>query len=776
MGSDIRKIYPAVSLHKAVVFPAEKVPLVFEGMGTIKTIGSAIRNGRLIVILSKNEKRESSMGVLAKIIQYWNLTPDIIGLMVEGLKRVRVIKKISEGTVNKAEVNEFSIEIGKESPETEALARHIFDQFKKLIRLEGMIPLVAAEEIQKNHLSSERTSDIISSAIDLEYKDKIKLLETLDVKERLEFLSAKLARELQVVEAEMKIENEVKKKMDKTHREFILREQLNAIEKELGIYDEKEEFNELERKIKQAILPAQIEKRVIKELDRLKKMPPVSAEAPYIRTYLEWITDLPWSKKSVTKIDIINAKKILDEDHYGLNEAKERVLEHLAVQKLTNSKEHGSILCFVGPPGTGKTSVGKSIAKALGRNFTRISLGGIRDEAEIRGHRRTYVGALPGRIIQAMKNAGTKNPVFMMDEIDKLGADFRGDPSATLLEVLDPEQNSVFSDHYLELPFDLSEVFFIMTANILDPIPPALRDRMEVIDFPGYTDEEKLHISKKFLLPKIFSSHGLSKDKLWIEGIALKKIINKYTREAGVRNLERNFAKIARKVAKNILENRYNGKMIINEKNLSEYLGPEEFRITMCEEKDEIGTSTGLAWTPAGGEIIFIEANIFPGKGNLTLTGQLGEMMQESAKAALSYIRSRSRELNFDRDFYQRSDIHIHVPSGAIKKDGPSAGIAIATSLASVLSGREVKKEVALTGEVTLSGKVLEVGGIKEKVLAAHRAGAEIVVLPKDNEKNSIDIPPRVREEIGLRYVSHMDEVLKIALKEHDPGHGDDKN
>lgn len=776
MGSDIRKIYPAVSLHKAVVFPAEKVPLVFEGMGTIKTIGSAIRNGRLIVILSKNEKEESSMGVLAKIIQYWNLTPDIIGLMVEGLKRVRVIKKISEGTVNKAEVNEFSIKIGKESPETEALARHIFDQFKKLIRLEGMIPLVVAEEIQKDHLSSERTSDIISSAIDLEYKDKIKLLETLDVRERLEFLSEKLARELQVVEAEMKIENEVKKKMGKAQREFILREQLNAIEKELGIYDEKEEFNELERKIKQAILPAHIEKRVIKELDRLKKMSPVSAEAPYIRTYLEWITDLPWSKKSVAKIDIINAKKILDEDHYGLNEAKERVLEHLAVQKLTNGKERGSILCFVGPPGTGKTSVGKSIAKALGRNFTRISLGGIRDEAEIRGHRRTYVGALPGRIIQAMKNAGTKNPVFMMDEIDKLGMDFRGDPSAALLEVLDPEQNSVFSDHYLELPFDLSEVFFITTANILDPIPPALRDRMEVIDFPGYTDEEKLHISKKFLLPKIFSSHGLSKDRLWIEEIALKKIINKYTREAGVRNLERNFAKIARKVAKNILENKYNGKMIISEKNLSEYLGPEEFKITMCEEKDEIGTSTGLAWTPAGGEIIFIEANLFPGKGNLTLTGQLGEMMQESAKAALSYIRSRSRELNFDRDFYQRSDIHIHVPSGAIKKDGPSAGIAIATSLASVLSGREVKKEVALTGEVTLSGKVLEVGGIKEKVLAAHRAGAKVVVLPKDNEKNSIDIPPRVKEEIGLRYVSHMDEVLKIALKEHDPGHEDNKN
>lgn len=776
MGSDIRKIYPAVLLHKAVVFPAEKVPLVFEGIETIRTIGSAIRNGRLILILFKNEKEESSTGVVARIIQHWNLTPAIIGLMIEGLKRVRVIKKVYENGIYKAEVEEYTVEIGKESSETEALARHVFGQFKKLIKLEGIIPLVVVEDLQKNHLSSERTSDIVSSAIDLELNEKIKLLETFDVKERLEFLSAKLARELQVVEAEVKIQNEVKKKMDKTQREFILREQLRAIEKELGIYDEKEEFNELERKIKQASLPANTEKRVMKEFDRFKKMSPSAAEAPYIRTYLEWITDLPWSKKSVANIDIEKAKKILDEDHYGLNEAKERVLEHLAVQKLTNGKERGSILCFVGPPGTGKTSVGKSIAKALGRNFTRISLGGIRDEAEIRGHRRTYVGALPGRIIQAMKNAGTKNPVFMMDEIDKVGADFRGDPSAALLEVLDPEQNSAFSDHYLELPFDLSEVFFITTANILDPIPPALRDRMEVIDFPGYTDEEKLHISKKFLLPKIFSSHGLDKGKLWIDRAALGKIISKYTREAGVRNLERHFAKIARKIAKKILENKSDGKMVINEKNLSEYLGPEEFKITMQGEKDEVGISTGLAWTPAGGEIIFIEANLFPGKGNLTLTGQLGEMMQESAKAALSYIRSRSRELDFDRDFYQRSDIHIHVPSGAIKKDGPSAGIAIATSLASVLSGREVKKEVALTGEVTLSGKVLEVGGIKEKVLAAHRAGAEVVVLPKDNEKNSVDIPEKVKDEIKLKFVSHMDEVLKIALKEHDPGHGDNIN
>ncbi len=765
MNNGMQNIYPAVILRKAVVFPAEKIPLVFEGPKIVKTLSSAIRNNRLIALVFRNSHEESSIGVLAKILQHWYLTPEIIGLTVEGLKRVKVVRKISDDGIEKVEIVEFISKIGKEPAEVEALARHSFDQFKKLIKIEGIIPLAVVNEFQKEHISSERTSDVIASVLDMSYEEKLKVLETLDIKERLEILSSKLSREIQVVEAEMKIRNEVKKKIDKTQREFILREQLKAIERELGIFEEKEEFNDLERKIKEAMLPGLIEKKAFKELNRLKKMPPASAEAPYIRTYLDWIVELPWSKKSKTTIDLKKAGKILDEDHYGLDEAKERVLEHLAVQKLTSGKEHGSILCFVGPPGTGKTSVGKSIARALERNFTRISLGGIRDEAEIRGHRRTYVGALPGRIIQAMKNAGTKNPVFMMDEIDKVGADFRGDPSAALLEVLDPEQNNSFSDHYLEVPFDLSEVFFITTANILDPIPPALRDRMEVIDFPGYTDEEKLHISKKFLLPRVFSSHGLDKNRLWIEEAAIKKIIGKYTREAGVRNLERSFAKIARKIAKKIAEENNYPKIIINETDLSDYLGPEEFKITMCEEKDEIGISTGMAWTPAGGEIIFIEANLVSGKGNLTLTGQLGETMQESAKAALSYVRSRSKELGFKSNFFQNSDVHVHVPSGAIKKDGPSAGIAIATSLVSVLTGRKVKKEAALTGEVTLSGKVLEVGGIKEKVLAAHRAGAKLVILPKDNEKNLVDISKKIKEDIKFKFVSHMDEVLKIALK-----------
>lgn len=765
MGSDIRKIYPAVSLQKTVVFPAEKAPLVFEGGEILKTIGVAIKNDRLMVLVFKSGGEESSVGVLAKIAQHWYLTPTIIGLIVEGMKRVKIARRFSDKGTDRSEVLEYYPEIGKESPETEALARHSFDQLKKLIQMEGIIPLSVLNEIQKQHLSSDRVSDIMCSALNLGYQEKIKLLETIDVKERLKLLSIKIANELQIAEAEVKIKNEVKKKMDKTQREFILREQLRAIEEELGISGEKEGFNEIEKKIKEALLPEDIEKRARKELDRLRKMPPVSAEMPYVRTYLDWLIELPWSKKNSTGLDLGKAKKILDDDHFGLKDAKERVLEHLAVQKLTNGKERGSILCFVGPPGTGKTSVGKSIAKALGRTFTRISLGGIRDEAEIRGHRRTYVGALPGRIIQAMKTAGTKNPVFMMDEIDKIGVDFRGDPSAALLEVLDPEQNNSYSDHYLEVPFDLSEVFFITTANILDPIPPALRDRMEVIDFPGYTDEEKYHIAKRFLLPKVFKSHGLGKENLWIEEDAIKAIIGKYTREAGVRNLERNFAKIARKVAKKIMEDENRKKINIGLSNLSEYLGPEEFQVTRGGRNDEVGICAALAWTPQGGEIIFIEANILPGKGNLTLTGQLGKMMQESAKAALSYVRSRSRELGFRSDFYQSSDIHVHVPSGAIKKDGPSAGIAIATSLASVLSGKKVNKDIGLTGEVTLSGKVLGIGGVKEKVLAAHRAGLKIVILPKENEKNLMEIPPEIGKQLEFKFAGHMDDVLKIALK-----------
>ncbi|MCK4592015.1 endopeptidase La [Candidatus Parcubacteria bacterium] len=765
MSSNKQNIYPSITLRKAVVFPAEKVPLVLEGTNTAKAIKSAVDSNRLVALVFKKDHKESQVGVVAKILQHWYLTPLIVGLTVEGLKRVKIARGFSESGIEKVEAVELIPETQEETAELEALSRHSFDQFKKLIKLEGTIPLMIASELQKDHLSFERTSDVIASALSFEFEEKLELLETFDIKKRLEIISIKLAKEIQIAETEKKIKSEVERKINKTQKEFILREQIKAIEKELGIFEEQKEYSELEQKIKRAMLPKPVERNALKELYRLRRMPPVSAEAPYIRAYLDWIVELPWSKKSKTKINLEKAKTILDEDHYGLEKAKERVLEYLAVQKLTKGKGRGSILCFVGPPGTGKTSVGRSIAKALGRSFVRISLGGIRDEAEIRGHRRTYVGALPGRIIQAMKTAGAKNPVFMMDEIDKVGADFRGDPSAALLEVLDPEQNNSFSDHYLEMPFDLSEVFFITTANILDPIPPALRDRMEVIEFPGYTDEEKFHIAKKFLLHRVFSSHGLDKKKLWIEENTTRKIVSKYTREAGVRNLERKIAQIARKVAKKIAENGGKEKIIIDESSLPDYLGPEEFKITMREAKDEIGISTGMAWTAAGGEIIFIEAALVPGKGVLTLTGQLGETMQESAKAALSYIRSRSKELGFNSKFFQNSDIHIHVPSGAIPKDGPSAGIAIAVALASVLTKRKVKKEAALTGEITLSGKVLEVGGIKEKVLSAHRAGVKLVVLPKDNEKNLVDVPEEIKKELKFKFVSHMDDVLKTVLK-----------
>ena len=765
MSSNKQNIYPSITLRKTVVFPGEKVPLVLEGTKTAKAIKSAADSNRFIMLVFKKNHEASQVGIVAKILQHWYLTPLIVGLTVEGLKRVKIARRFSESGVEKVEAVELIPEARKETAELEALSRHSFDQFKKLIKLEGTIPLMIASELQKDHLSFERTSDIIASALSLEFEEKLELLEAFDIKKRLEIISMKLAKEIQIAETEKKIKSEVEKEINKTQKEFILREQLKAIEKELGIFEEQKEYSELEQKIKRAMLPKPVEKNALKELYRLRRMPPVSAETPYIRAYLDWIVELPWSKKSKTKINLKKARTILDEDHYGLEKAKERVLEYLAVQKLTKGKGRGSILCFVGPPGTGKTSVGKSIARALGRSFVRISLGGIRDEAEIRGHRRTYVGALPGRIIQAMKTAGAKNPVFMMDEIDKVGADFRGDPSAALLEVLDPEQNNSFSDHYLEMPFDLSEVFFITTANVLDPIPPALRDRMEVIEFPGYTDEEKFHIAKKFLLSRVFSSHGLDKKKLWIEENTTRKIVSKYTREAGVRNLERKIAQITRKVAKKIAENGGKKKVIISESNLPDYLGPEEFKITMREAKDEIGISTGMAWTVAGGEIIFIEAALVPGKGVLTLTGQLGETMQESAKAALSYIRSRSKELGFNSKFFQNSDIHIHVPSGAIPKDGPSAGIAIAAALASVLTKRKVKKEAALTGEITLSGKVLEIGGIKEKVLAAHRAGVGVVVLPKDNEKNLVDVPEEIKKELKFKFVNHMDDVLKIALK-----------
>lgn len=759
-------VLPAVEIKKAVIFPGEKVPLVISGKKAVDTVGGAIRKDNRIILCFKKNGEACPIATAAEILQYWFLNQFTVGMTVEGLRRVSVKKIFEEKGMDKAEVKELPAVPAKreETVALEALSRSVFDQLKKLIQLQGVVPLPFIGELRNGYPSPEKTSDMVSAALLMNFNDKIKLLETIDVKKRLEFLNERLAKELNIIKTERKIKGEMEREMGKAQKEFFLREQLKAIEKELGITEDRKEYDELERKIRESKLPKEIEGRALKELYRLRMMPPTGAEAPYTRTYLEWIVELPWSKKNESELDIKKAKQVLDEDHYGLDKAKERVLEYLAVQKLTGGKSRGNILCFVGPPGTGKTSVGRSIAKALGRNFIRMSLGGIRDEAEIRGHRRTYVGALPGRIIQGMKTAGTKNPVFMLDEIDKLGADFRGDPSAALLEVLDPEQNNAFSDHYLEIPFDLSEVFFIATSNILDPIPPALKDRMEVIEFPGYTEEEKFRIAKKFVIPKVLSANGLNDKRILIEDKTIYEIISKYTREAGIRNLERKIAEIARKTARQITEKGTKKQTKVTKTNLVDFIGPKVYEITMKEEKDEIGIATGLAWTPMGGEIMFIEVSVVDGKGHLTLTGQLGDIMQESAKAALSYIRSRAKEFKINPDFFHKSDIHIHVPSGGIPKDGPSAGIAIAAALTSALTKRRVKKEVALTGEITLSGKVLEIGGVKEKILAAHRAGVETVVLPSGNEKNMVDVLEEAHQELKFKFVKHMDEVLKETL------------
>lgn len=756
--------YPSITIRKAVFFPGDKVPLVVEGKEFVQTLNNALAADQKVVVLFQKNGEASHIGVLVKIIRHWDIMNFMMGLSVEGLMRVKVKRTYFEEGVQKSEIEQIAKEDAGDGAVLEALSRSVHEQLTQIIQIEGVIPLSMSEDLQKEHLSPERTADIATSVLKLSFKEKLEFLEMTNVQKRLEKIGAELAREIRIVETEKMIQKKTAKEISQAQKEVILRQQLKTIEKELGIGEGEKVYAELESKIKKMNFPVFVAERALKELSRLRTMYAGSAEAPYIRTYLDWIMDLPWTKKTGGEVDLKKAVKALDEDHYGLEKAKERVLDFLAVQKLTKGKSHGNIICFVGPPGTGKTSVGKSIARTLGREFVRISLGGVRDEAEIRGHRRTYIGALPGRIIQAMKTAGTKNPVFMLDEIDKLGADFMGNPEAALLEVLDPEQNNAFVDHYLELPYDLSEVFFITTANVLDPIMPALRDRLEVIEFPGYTMDEKFQIAKKFLIPRVLTEHGLSEKKLEIKDDAISKIISRHTREAGVRELERKFKEIARKTARKIAEKDDKEKTVVTEDNLGKFIGFEEFEVAIKGVKNEVGVATGLAWTPVGGEIIFVETALVPGKGKLILTGQLGEVMKESAKAALSYIRSKSHELHFDPLFYADSDIHIHVPSGAIPKDGPSAGIAIAVAIASAVTKREIKKDIALTGEITLSGKILKIGGVKEKVLAAHRAGVKIVIMPKSNEKSLDDVPDSIKKELEFRFVERIGEVLEMAL------------
>jgi ATP-dependent Lon protease len=758
---------PVITLRDTVVFPGSLVPLIV-GRDRVKAAIDAAQNSdRLVVCMAqKNSKVEKPMagdlyqvGTVGVIRRLWKVDGDY-NLAVEGVSRVYIKDFAQFEPYMIARVEEVP-EISEKSEEVEALFRTVLAKVRKYGEVGGSLTLESSISIFSTD-DPNQLVNAVAAVIDIKTYDKQQILELVDTQKRLERLSEILSREIRVLEISQKIDTETQERVGKATREAILREKMRSIEKELGEDEEGREIVEIGKKIKAAGMPKDVREKAEKELSRLAKMSSYNPESAYIRNYLDWLTDMPWSKVTRNLIKLEKAEEILEEDHYGLPKVKERILEYLAVHRLVG-KIKGPILCFVGPPGTGKTSVGKSIARALGRKFIRMSLGGIHDEAEIRGHRRTYVGALPGRIIQGVKNAGTRNPVFMLDEIDKVGADFRGDPSSALLEALDPEQNNQFSDHYLEVPFDLSDVMFITTANVLDTIPDALRDRMEVIAFPGYTADEKFHIAKKFLVPKQLEAHGLMKKKITIEDEAISEIINRYTREAGVRNLEREIAAIARKVARKITQNKLKATKVLKD-DMKEYLGPPKFTHLLAEEKDEIGMATGLSVTSAGGEILYVEVTVMPGKGGLILTGQLGDVMKESAQAAMSYVRSRAKMLGLNERFQNKIDVHIHVPEGAVPKEGPSAGIAITTALISALTKIPTKKEVGMTGEITLRGRVLEIGGVKEKVLAAHRAGLSMVIMPEDNEKDLEEIPQEIKDKLKFVFVKHMDEVLKTAL------------
>ncbi|MFY9196979.1 MAG: endopeptidase La, partial [Bacillota bacterium] len=655
--------------------------------------------------------------------------------------------------------------------ELEALMRAALTYFESYVRLGKKVPAEILSSIQAVQ-DPGRLADDIAAHLPLRPEDKQSVLEAVSVTLRLERLCAILLKEIEILELERKINTRVRKQMERTQKEYYLREQMKAIQKELGERDERQsEAEEYLQKIKEKGLPDEAEEKAIREVERLEKMPPMAAEAVVVRTYIDWLLALPWSSRTEDRLDLPEAARILDEDHYGLEKVKERILEFLAVRRLT-SRPKGPILCFVGPPGVGKTSLGKSIARALGREFVRFSLGGVRDEAEIRGHRRTYVGALPGRIIQAMRQASSKNPVILLDEVDKMSSDFRGDPASALLEVLDPEQNATFSDHYIEVPYDLSDVMFITTANLLYSIPRPLLDRMEIINIPGYTEEEKIIIARDFLVPKQKKENGLDEYNVSITDDALRAIIRNYTREAGVRGLERGISSILRKIARKVVsENLEDFEIIVDENDVLEYLGVPKYRYGVAESQDRVGVATGLAVTEAGGDILAIEVSVMKGTGKLTLTGKLGDVMKESAQAAFTYIRSRAVDLDIDPEFYQNYDVHVHVPEGAIPKDGPSAGIAMAIALASALTKRAVRCDVAMTGEITLRGRVLAVGGIKEKVLAAHRAGIFTVILPDENKREVEEIPANVRDSMELIFVDHMDEVLEFALRKEADGY-----
>ncbi len=761
---------PLLPVRDVVIFPFMIVPLFVGRDRSINAVDSALTKDRLIFAATQkditdddpNSKDIYRNGTVCMIMRMLKLPDGRVKILVQGLTRARISKFIQTKPSYIVEISKKpEMEPTGPTLEIEALMRNVKEQLDRLASL-GKVVFQEVMMIVENIADPGRMADLVASNLGLKINESQEILETRDPVARLRKVSDHINKELQVSQMQAHIQSQAKDEMDKSQREYFLREQMRAIKNELGdIEDKDEESEELRNKITEAKMPPAVEKEAIKQADRLDMMHPDAAEAGLIRTYLEWLVDLPWSKYTKDVIDLVKAKKILDTDHYDLEKIKERILEFLAVRKLKNDTK-GPILCFVGPPGVGKTSLGKSIARSMGREFVRISLGGIKDEAEIRGHRRTYVGALPGRIIQGIKQAGTTNPVFMMDEIDKIGMDFRGDPSSALLEVLDPEQNNAFSDHYLNVPYDLSDVMFIMTANTADPIPAPLRDRMEIINLPGYTEEEKLQIAKKYVVPRQITEHGLTRRLISISDATTRKVISEYTREAGLRNIEREIASICRKVARKVAGG-YKSVTSITQKNLHEYLGVPRFIPDDEQKRDEIGVATGLAWTPVGGEILYIEATIMKGRGSLSLTGQLGDVMKESAQAALSYTRSRATELGITEDF-KTLDIHIHVPSGAIPKDGPSAGVTMATAIISALTRTPVRRDVAMTGEITLRGRVLPIGGLKEKSLAALRAKMKTVVMPERNEKDLSEIPPDVRKKVKFRPVKHMDEVVKIVF------------
>ena len=765
-------------LRGVLVFPYMIIHLDVGREKSINALEQVMMQDRLIMLATQKDAQNDKpqpgdiyeSGTVAEIKQLLKLPGGTMRVLVEGLHRAKVTRFVREEPYFEVEVQEFKDVMIRKTPELAAQSRMLAHQFEQWGKLSKKVPPETIASVMLVE-DPDRLTDMILGHMPLKLEDKQELLAAVDIRHRLDLLTDIIGREMEILEIEKKISGRVRKQMEKTQKEYFLREQMKAIQQELGEKDERaSEVEEYRQKMREQDLPKDVAEKVAKEIERLEKMSPMSAESGVIRTYLDWLLGLPWSTLTTDRLDIDIAEKIMEEDHYGLEKVKERILEYLSVRKLTETMK-GPILCLVGPPGVGKTSLARSIARSMERKFVRVSLGGVRDEAEIRGHRRTYVGALPGRIIQGMKTVGSKNPVFLLDEIDKMSSDFRGDPGAALLEVLDPEQNNTFSDHYIELPFDLSRVLWVVTANAVHNIPRPLLDRMEMITISGYTQEEKIQIAKKFLIPKQQKDHGLSGRHIAFPDDGIEKLIRNYTREAGVRNLERGIATLCRKVARQIVQKKKKS-VRMTPNNVETFLGPIKFHWNEAERSSQIGVATGLAWTETGGDVLPVEVTTMKGKGSLTLTGQLGDVMKESAQAGLSYIRSRATDLGLDGEFYEKLDIHVHLPEGAIPKDGPSAGITMVTAMISALTGIKVRNDLAMSGEITLRGRVLPVGGIKEKVLAAHRAGIKTLLLSKENKRDYVEIPENVRSNLEFIWVEHMDEVLATALLKGEKNNG----